>query len=485
MLYWNTRKSLFRMRRGRVAPPCQSPSDSGRAYETRCDACLQWAKQERFRRVCPLLVETSEGLRCSVDSPAVRPFWGIAFRWYGGSALAIYAVAVLTVFGFLRTIGYPVSILQVGLPPLWHEIGAARGWFFLKRSQEAFAAGRTNEGLLFLSNSYDFDPGNYSAGLALAKAFQLSQVARSDEIFAKLYADHEAERPGTAQQWFRALLARGDFDRVVSLATDEIERDPGQANAWMRAAIFASRQARTETALRALLAKPTQALRIWRPVLETELLFHANRIEEVRAAVARPWPASLPPYSFLYQAEMLVLLGNPDDALDLLVQHRIRLDDEAYFTLRLRCLAAAGATRSLRSEFKAILLDPPLNQARLKMMCAQLIRYPDPELFAQLQRKLEDTPMPLTDETAGGWFSLLCTAGALGDLDRLNTLMLRLRNAAQTPFTALQMVEAFFRGQMSDPRATTFLPFLPVPLEVGYALIERYPGKPRPAATPP
>ena len=68
LLYWNTRKGLFRLNRDQASCPCQNPSDSGRARETGCDAAHYWHQPARFRRVCPLLVETPDGLRCSVDT---------------------------------------------------------------------------------------------------------------------------------------------------------------------------------------------------------------------------------------------------------------------------------------------------------------------------------------------------------------------------------------------------------------------------------
>ena len=102
LLYWNTRKSWFQLRRGRSPCPCQSPSDSGRAYETACVACLSWNEPARFRRDCPLLVSTPQGLRCSVNTADVRPFWRRAFFFYGGGLATLYLTAALTVFIFLR-----------------------------------------------------------------------------------------------------------------------------------------------------------------------------------------------------------------------------------------------------------------------------------------------------------------------------------------------------------------------------------------------
>jgi hypothetical protein len=483
LLYWNTRKSWFRLRRGGVACPCQSPSDSGRAFETRCDACVNWDRPERFRRVCPLLVRTKDGLRCSVDTPEVRPFWGVAARYYGGTVLAIYAAAVITVFGILRSIGYPVSIVHVALPPLWHRVGQARGWFFLMRSQQAFAAGRTNEGLLYLANSYEFDPTNYDAGLALAKAYQVGQPSKSDEIFSQLLHEHPQHRDATAQHWFRALLARGDFAQVSSLALAEVQRDSSHANVWMRALLFATGHAHDTAPLRVLLATSSPEARVWHPVIQTELAVRSHDLKSARALLNQTWAPDAPAFTVVYRVETLVELGDPTAALDTLVQQRRSLDDEAYLTLRLHCLAAAGAEQVLRSEFETYLLQPPLSQPVLKIMCAQLIRHPDRGLFERVCAKVAREAMPLNDATAGGWFSLLCTAGAVGDETQLHALTLRLRQASQTPFTALLMVEAFFRRQVADTRAVSFLPFLPVPLEITYALIDRYPDRASDAAT--
>jgi hypothetical protein len=43
-------------------------------------------------------------------------------------------------------------------------------------------------------------------------------------------------------------------------------------------------------------------------------------------------------------------------------------------------------------------------------------------------------------------------------------------------------VEAFFRGEGGARRATSLLPVLPLPLDVAYAMLDRFPGQP--PATP-
>lgn len=478
LLYWNTRKALFRLRRGRARPPCQSPSDSGRAMETHCDACLNWDKPSRFRRVCPLLVENQGELVCSAHAADVRPFWGGVVRYYGSTLFAIYAAIVLSVFIFLRTIGYPVSILHVSFPHLWHKVPQARAWFFFDKANQAFAAGRTSEGLLYLKNSYDFDPSNYSTGLALAKNYQAGQPNLSDEYYANLLRDHPDQHGTTSQEWFRALLARGDFFRAAGVAQAEVVADAARSQVWIRSLLFTTRQAGDEAPLRALLSNPSPTAVVWHPLLETELLLRAGRTGEARAKLVQRWPAKAPAFAIYYQVSSLIALGDTFGALDrLAAQPAGRIDDEASATLRLEAYAVGQFPGRLHAEVDGLLAQ--LNAPRIKILCAHLIRHPDRVLFARLSDRVERSGLALNTDTAGIWFSLLCTAGVVGDDARLRAYVLRLKQASSTPFSALNLVEAFFRGETAEKRITSFLPILPLPLEINYALIERYPGTPR------
>ncbi len=477
LLYWNTRKAWFQARHGRSRCPCQSPSDSGRAYETQCEACTSWDRPGRFRRVCPLLVETKNGLRCSANTADVRPFWGRVLGYYGGTAFALYCIGVLTVFIFLRVVGYPVSIIHVGLPPLWHKVGQARGWFFLERSNRAFSEGHTGEGLLYLANAYEFDPTNYSAGLTLAKHLQVGQPTRSDEIFTRLMHEHPDRKHATAQEWFRALLARGSFPKIADLARDEILTDPKQAAVWVRVLLFATRQSSNDAPLRELAANNAPAAKIWRQMCETELVVRSGRKAEARAALQKNWPLDdRTRFTLFYRVNALTELGDTFDALDLLNAHLGVLDKEADITLRLAAYAVAGSSRLLLGEVDRLLAER-LNQSNLavvKILCAQVIRYPDAAIFTRVWQRVERDQLPLNTESAGIWFSLLCAAGAVDDRASLHALTVKLKGASKTPFMALNVVEAYFRGETPERRITRLLPILPLPLEVTYALIERY-----------
>lgn len=477
LLYWNIRKSWFQIRHGRAPCPCQTPSDSGRAFETGCEACLHWAKPLRFRKVCPLLVETKDGLRCSADTAEVRPFWRRAAVVYGGSLGAIYLLGALVLFGLLRGVGYPVSVFDVALPHRWERLDRARAWYFFEQSRRAFAAGRNSEGLLYLANAYDFDPTNYQIGITLAKNYQVGQPGQADRVFARLMQDHPDRAATIAWDWYRALLPRGSFERIVALARDQVLADPAHGHAWIRALLFATKQLHDDTALRELRANSAPAAAAWHRLIDIELLLRAGRMREARQLLDQPWPANPSPFTVVYRVTTLIALGDTLAALDLNERsRRVVLDDEAWLTLRLDALASRGVKNDLRNTFDA-LLGQRLNLPVIKVLCAQLIRHPDPEVFARLVDKVEREKLPLDTDSAGIWFSLLCAAG-VNDQSRLREMSDRLKGASSTPFVALVLVDRFFRGEAADRRIVSILPILPLPIEVTYALIERYPSPP-------
>jgi hypothetical protein len=175
-------------------------------------------------------------------------------------------------------------------------------------------------------------------------------------------------------------------------------------------------------------------------------------------------------------------------ALDLLGHSAPLLDPEATLTLRLDALAAGGRQRLLLQEIDR-LLAPALTPASLplvKVLCAHVIRFPNQEVYDRLAQKIARDPIPMRTDTAGLWFSLFCAAGVAGDHARLHELTHQLRNASAKPFLALSSIEAFFRGETAERTITTFLPVLPLPLEVTYALLDRFvPAAAAPDGPPP
>ncbi len=475
LLYWNSRKTWFQLRPGRTRCPCQSPSDSGRAFETGCDACIHWHRPAQFRRVCPLLVETAAGLRCSVDTRDVRPFWTRAVGYYAAGAASLYLVGALGIFVFLRTVGYPVSIVHLVWPGSWHHVGEARGWFFLDRSQRAFAANRPAEGMLYLANAYQFDPGNYAIGFALAQKLQLNQPQRADEIYRQLLRNHPDRYDATTRAWFRALLARGDFPTLQELARTRVVDDKEYASVWMRALIFATRETNDEAPLRQLLESPRAAA--WQPLLETELLLRHGRIADARTALNRSWTGA-PPYAFFYQVSELTALGDGLAAVDLLEKNPTALDDTARVTLLLQAYASLEAVQA-RQRLITTLLEPPLKLAVVNLVAADLIRHPDAKLFGELYAKFTQAAMPLNDTSLETYIALYCAAGVVGDWTALQAIATTLQREPNGNSRTLGLAESFFRGQTTQTRIAGLLIALPAPLEVHYALLEHYPGPSR------
>jgi len=91
--------------------PCQTYSDSGHALDSRCDAIVDWTQPARFRRVCPLLTQTPQGWRCSVNAESVRPYWGRALLHASVAGLFLYLAGTLALYTVLRTARYDTGYL--------------------------------------------------------------------------------------------------------------------------------------------------------------------------------------------------------------------------------------------------------------------------------------------------------------------------------------------------------------------------------------
>ncbi len=311
LFYWNIRKTIFRWRGGRC--PCQNPSDSGRALETTCDACLHWRQPARFRRVCPLLVTTPNGLRCSANTKDVRPFWGRAAGFYSGALVASWLAAVLVVFAALRGIGYPVRFIAVAWPPARSGIRTARGEYFFEKARHALAANQTKEAQLALSYAYELDPHNYRAGLTLAKLWQAPLPEWSDRVYARLLHDDTAQSALIGNEWYHALLARGDFPKIAQLMPALLADDAADTPVWIHAMFFATRRLGDTKPLRKMLETGPSLASGLRRLTEIELLIETGLTSDAHDALLRLSVDT--PYAAYYQIGELTALGFPDDAM--------------------------------------------------------------------------------------------------------------------------------------------------------------------------
>lgn len=468
--------------------PCQNTSDSGRAHETGCDACLHWHQPRRFRWVCPLLAPAAAGgYRCSVDYKDVRPFWGRAAFAFAGSAIVTYVCAVLLIFAFLRIRGYEISPRQLAWPPAWNELRGAQARLFFQRGSDALNAGRINEAVLSLSIAYEQDPRNDTAGRLLAQLWQTTQPTLSDRIFAQLLRTHPERYAETAQLWYRALLNRGDFANLARVALAAIPKDPAHPIPWTRAFLFASRQLATTAPLEHALALDTPLPEDVRTVIRIELKLRSAALDDVRRGLLRATD-TLPrsPLLVLYRVESLLRYGFAPEALALLDKVGDVLDPRTQAALRLEGFALQQWSSLRRDELRALLTPTP-GAAFVELISAHLIRFPDPELAEAFFKQVEASPLARTPENVPAFAALFCLAGTYRDELRLKRFRTDLEILSGGALTAVSRLEAFFLGQADDLRLGASLPVLPaVPIEVAWALFAHQTGeiRDRPRAAP-
>lgn len=473
-VYWNTRKTLFRLRGARGQCPCQHDSDSGQAWKTACTAVTHWSKPGRFRRVCPLLRQRPDGLwRCSADSADVRPFWGRAAVLYAGTALALLTTGLLATFLALRLIGYEVSPRQVVWPPAWSELAQVRAAHFIRQSEQAAQEGRIKESLLALYNAYELDPSNYPVGLRLARLWQVNQPTISDQVYLRLIKDHPDQGSETARLWLRSLLARADMAGVLRLSSDQLTRDPAATSAWLHAFIQASAQLEDYDRVKGLLrdpALPGPARATLQLVADTALRPPAEeRGRLIQAVLAGDTDA----YTSFYIGRRLLRLGYPDETLALTLRENVPLNPRERLLLRLDALAALGRDADRKRIFDQI-LQADLNDTTVALLCTHLIRHPDANLAARLFDRAGShhaNGPALAYETR---LTLFCVAGVLADARRLDEIAGQLRALGGGEFRTLDAVRTFFLQRTQGGQIEAVLPVLqPLPLEVVYALLEQ------------
>jgi hypothetical protein len=433
-----------------------------------------WARPVRFQRVCPLLVATADGLRCSVDTAEVRPFWGRAFRYYGTALGACYLAATLGLFTAFRLIGYPVGYIAVAWPPAWSRIAVARGQYFLDQGAHAIAKNDIKTALFSLSYAHELVPQDYDVSFALASLWQISQPLLSDRLYAQMLAEHPEQNDRTADAWNRALLARGDYAQVKNLAVAQFRyADAIHSGYWMNVLLFATRQTGDNLALRRLLAGPSPLAPQWSKVIETEQLARSGRTAQAVAALDEVWPEATHPYVPYYQARSLLELREPARALDLIAQYGDRMHDDERFALRLDAFAQLGWQTLLDSEVTLLLTPPPTGPV-VELLATHLARNPNPAVLERVFARLQASPLVVNRQNQGAFLALFFAAGIAGDWDKMKAMAAVLTGAASASPLALNGFMDFFQGKPPLRPIETLLPALPLSLELTYILLARY-----------
>lgn len=473
-LYWNSRKSWHSLRGRRGRCPCQVASDSGRAFETGCEAVIHFSSPGRFRTVCPLLARHADGRWvCSVNTDQVRAFWGRTVLAFLGGAIALALIAIVTVLLTLRSIGYEVTFRQVAWPPAWREFRGVQARLYLEKARADHAAGRTADALLALSNAYELNPSDYSAGILLAQLWQTGQPLLSDNVYTQLFASHPEQREQTAQSWFRALLARGDFPGIERLSGERLlHSGPSPSPAWTQAFLFATRQNGSPEPLARLLAKPDLPPAP-RTLLAIELELYsqtsAQRIQSLNTSAA----LTLDPFSACHLLRRLLEENRPDLVLPLSTAAGSALGDREKARLQLDSLVLLNRPQE-RARLVQSLLKKPTHPAICELLSSHLIAFPEKDLLRAYGEKLTREPIPAGDAVYPQLLSFFSACAVQRDPDLLDTATRLVEAAIGRPFRSLTAIREALISPRPLPPLEHFLPILqPLPLEVTYALYDR------------
>jgi len=476
LFYWNTRKTWFRMRGAhRDDCPCQTYSDSGHALDSRCDAVIDWSQPARFRRVCPLLKQTPQGWRCSVNAESVRPFWGRALLHGSVLSLILYLAGTLALHTILRFARYDTDYLAIAWPPRWGELRDSQETLYAARAQQALKAGNYQEAILSLERVTQLNPRNYAAGLALAG---LSQVAAqpyvSDHIYERLMRDVPEQRRQTAQIWFRTLLARAAYPQVKDLATRMLSEDPAERAAWLNALLFSSRQTGDHAGLGKVLAEHPHLPDWCTELIGLEQLLLQGHLDRALPRLTRVHRQPAAGYIPYYQVDRLLRHGAADQANDVLRAYGGQLQpDEAAF-LRLRVYQAKKWADLAGPELDA-LLRYEMAPRIIAQFCAYLINRPDTATFARFHDRLAATNLPVNAETVPLHQAVYLAATLAGDTAQADQITARINHYTASDARVLRGLGELLKVPGLDPRLPRILPLVPLPTEVVYAILDRVP----------
>lgn len=415
-----------------------------------------------------------------MDAAEVQPFWGRALLlWALCGATAALGVCLI-LFAGLRTLGYEISFRQLAWPPAWSEFRSVQSEYHLKKARTARAEGRVSDALLSLNSAYELDPANYTAGVLLAQLWQTGQPLLSDRVYTRLLNDHPAQREATAQAWYRALLARGDWQTARHLSGERIlHADKGSPSAaWVQAFLFAQLRLDDIAALNVMLETDSFPP-VLRPLFALELHAAQHQGPDLPVLLREAAAAATDNFTAYYLARRLIALGDPSTALHLASKPTSPLADREKVRLRLDGLAGSGRNTE-RASLVVALLERPIHPALCELIGAHLVRFPEEELARRFLQKMRSDPLPVGDALYPQTLSLFLACAATGDPELLHAASAQVEAVLGREFKALEIVKAAFSEQGGRLRPENVLPFLqPLPLDVAYALHERY-GHPPP-----
>jgi hypothetical protein len=474
-LYWNTRKTLYILRRPRGECPCHDPSDDGQPGRTRCLAVVHWRSPARFARICPLLVKTEHGWCCSVRAEKVRPFWGRLLAAGAIGTLAAHFLGTLAVFGTLKHLGYDrLRYRDIVWPGNWGHFHQVQADYYRVAGREALRRSDFQTALLAYATAMQIDP-DYETGLMLARMWGYAgSHGYSDMLFAQLLERHPDRAEYTAVVYHDQLLQAMRYPRLAEFSLQRLESGGQEEEAWIRALFVALEHGRLAKEFRAKFAPRWERLSPrWQTLGEALALAQTGRAPEA-GRLLRTWNGTgLSPAWLRLSVEILVRLGEHDSAnlLFLAQAHRLSGFDRQSLQYLLTATGGGGALRA--SDFAA-LLQPGLDARKIDRLCSLLVETRDAAALHALAKNVLSSPGRRDDAVAAA----LWAAGLASNASDVVLAVESARAAdGRPPFPPIRQLDLTTAKTGDHARLRLMLATVPVPRETGLALLRQTIGR--------
>jgi len=420
-LHWNARKTWYVVRGRRGPCPCHDPSDSGAAGQTRCLAVLHWRSPARFKRVCPLLVQTGHGWCCRVSSATVRPFWGRVLAVAALLGTAVYTLGGFAALGLLHRTGYDqLRYADVVWPGNWGRFKVVQAQYYRAMGDAALRQRDYRQAQMAYATAMETAP-DYPSGLALAiLSSYAGNYAYSDSLFIRLRHEFPEEHERTAIAFHDQLLGSLRLRRLADLCLTGLGHPDRPKLPWIRLLVFVAAEGRFASDLVRERAEAVDRLPPGaRALLRAHALSESGRMPEALSALAAIHPAD---GSWFYVAavQAMVRMNAIEPAQMSLYTHghEIAEFDRAY--LQYLITWQRGDRELAHGDFRALrpfARDPVL----LDRICGLLVATRDNAAIAQLWTDVQQHPRDPRSQLA-----LLTTARASGDLRLVREIATRL-----------------------------------------------------------